>query len=120
MADPDVTAGGATTLLEVLAEFQADGYTTDFFVADDDGNVVCGSCQCVVPPTDLTIERSRRLEGASDPADEALVLAVACADCGARGTLILRYGPEAGAGESIVMRTVRDDRGDADEPYGPE
>lgn len=114
MDDPEVTAAGATTLLAVLADFQADGYRSDFFVADDEGAIVCGACQCVVPAAELAIERSRRLEGASDPADEALVLAVTCGDCGAKGTLILRYGPEASPGEAVVMRTLRDDRGDVD------
>ena len=119
MADPDSFARGAATLLDVLTEFQADGYTNDFFVADDDGHIVCMACQCVVAAPDLAIERSRRLEGASDPDDQMLVLAVACGDCGARGTLILRYGPEAGIGEAVVMRTLRDDRGDDDRAFGP-
>lgn len=120
MADADEIARGPATLLEVLEEFRADGYDGDFFVNEETGEVTCSACQAAMPATSLTIERSRRLEGASDPADMALVLALVCRDCGQRGTLIVRYGPEASAGEAAVMQALRDDRGDDDRSYGPE
>ena len=47
-----------------------------------------------------------RLEGASDPADMSLVVPLDCPDCGARGVLVLRYGPEASMEEADVLAVL--------------
>ena len=54
---------------------------------------------------------SRRVEGASDPADLALVTTVECPHCGARGALILRYGPEASEDEADLLTALERDAG---------
>lgn len=99
------------TLLEVLSELAGQGYTGDFYVDEDDGSVCCGACRTCVAPEDLRLDGLRRLEGASDPADMAAVLALTCASCGHKGTAVVRYGPEASAGEAILLRHLEDDRG---------
>jgi hypothetical protein len=57
----------------------------------------------------MLLRTLRRIEGASDPADMAAVLGLECPACGARGAAIVRYGPEAGPGDEIVL-THLDDR----------
>ena len=94
-----------TSLVAVIAGYRARGYEADFHVADD-GNLCCRVCgHCVVPAT-VTLDELRRLEGASDPADMLAVLAVRCPACGAKGTAVVQYGPEAELGHSILLRQL--------------
>jgi hypothetical protein len=98
------------TLTEVLAELTKAGYVADFFVDEDDGQVCCGSCRACQPPESLQLDGLRRIEGASDPADMAAVLALTCPSCGTKGTAIVRFGPEASAGDAIVLQHLDDAR----------
>ena len=54
----------------------------------------------------MTADHSTRLEGASDPADMMMVVPTTCPECGARGSLILHYGPAASAEEADVMAAL--------------
>ena len=101
-----------TTLAEVLAEFEADGYSGTFEV-EDDGTVRCLSCDRRSDPDALDLYAIRRLEGASDPADMAAVLATRCAQCGIGGVIVARYGPEASPGEVRLLQTGRDRRNES-------
>ena len=47
-----------------------------------------------------------RLEGASDPADQLIVVPLACPVCGARGTFVAHYGPEASLEEADVLAVL--------------
>jgi len=58
----------------------------------------------------VAVDALRRLEGASDPDDMIVVAAVSCPKCGAKGTLVLKYGPEATPEESEVLRSLEDGR----------
>lgn len=98
-----------TTLSAIIDGFTADGFTEDLFVTQE-GMVRCGVCHRDMPPGDLVLEGLRRVEGASDPADMAAVLALACNHCGSRGTVVIRFGPEAGPEDDAVLRAVEDDR----------
>lgn len=101
-ADP--TAGApsdGTTLTAVLDALAEEGYAGNATV-DDDGAVRCSACRELTPADEVGIERIRRLEGASDPADQALVLGIRCG-CGAAVALVVRYGPEAGAGDAAFL-----------------
>ncbi len=95
------------TLLSVLEELRAEGFERDMFVTAD-ALVRCGVCHHDARPAELQLHAIMRLEGASDPADEAAVLALSCAVCGARGTAVVRYGPEAEPQEDEVLRAVED------------
>ncbi|MDQ2651377.1 MAG: hypothetical protein M3Z03_17710 [Actinomycetota bacterium] len=99
-----------TTLVEVLADLAASGYDRDVFVREDDGWVCCSACRACQAPDQLILDGIRRLEGASDPADMAAVLAVTCASCGIHGTAVVKFGPEATEGEAILLRTIDDAR----------
>jgi NADPH2:quinone reductase len=95
--------GDNTTLSAVVAEFEAAGFDTAMELDERHRTVRCSACGGTTPVGDVTIHGLRRLEGASDPADMSAVLAVACGVCTAKGTLIVRYGPEASAGEADLL-----------------
>ena len=97
------------TLLSVLEELRVAGFDRDMFVTAD-AQIRCGSCHHVAEPAELDLDAIRRLEGASDPSDEAAVLALTCRICGARGTAVVRFGPEAGPQDDAVLRAVADHR----------
>lgn len=98
-----------TTVVAILDDLGELGYRGDMYVTDD-GQVRCGACRSLFDPEDMQVDLIRRVEGASDPADMAAVLALVCEDCGARGTAIVRFGPEASAGDARVLRQLDDHR----------
>lgn len=98
-----------TTLTAIIDAFVADGFDSDLFVTRE-GMIRCGVCHHDMPPGVAVLERLRRLEGASDPADMAAVLALTCPRCGARGTVVVRFGPEAGPADDAVLLALQDDR----------
>lgn len=100
-----------TTLVEVLDGYKTAGFVTDFW-AEESASVRCGECQSVLPATKLAIHSMRRLEGASDPADMATVVATSCPVCGAEGTMVLTYGPAASEVDSGVFSALADRRDD--------
>jgi hypothetical protein len=60
-----------------------------------------------------------RLEGASDPADLAIVIPLQCPHCGTDGALIAGYGPEASQAEADVLTAMpRDVRPSAADVVG--
>jgi hypothetical protein len=75
-----------------------------------DAMVRCGTCHQDTAPTDLDLLELIRLEGVADPADEAAVLALQCRLCGARGTAVVRFGPEAEPQEDAVLQAIEDRR----------
>jgi len=83
-----------------LVALREAGYVEDFEVAHG-ALVLTGT-----GPVDLAtvhIDQQYRFEGASDPDDESLVLALHMPDTGARGVLITAYGPSASASEGAVL-----------------
>src|SRR4051794_34533194 len=98
------------TLVEVLDELKEAGYVVDFFVDEDDGQVCCGSCRACQSPDTLRLDGLRRIEGGSDPADMAAVLALTCPSCGCKGTAIVRFGPEASTGDAVLLKHLDDAR----------
>jgi hypothetical protein len=101
-----------TTLTEVLAGYERDGYRLPFYVADDGLRCPDGK---VVGVDAVVIHSLRRLEGASDPADEMLVAAIEVAGYGL-GTVVLRHGPQASPAEVDLLTRADDERGAAGLP----
>ena len=99
------------TLVELLADLRAEGYERDVTVHED-GQLCCRGCDHCVAPEDMELLTLRRVEGASDPGDEAAVLGLRCAGCNELGVAVVRYGPEAGPGDVAVLRAVADRRVD--------
>ena len=105
MADP----GDEITIVEAITALRADGFTSDFAVASG-GVVRCGACGHAHAPEELTVQALVRVEGISDPADEAAAFGLACGRCGTRGVLVVAYGPTATADEAAVITALGDGR----------
>jgi hypothetical protein len=97
------------TLVEVLADLAEEGFTEDVAVHDD-GGLCCRRCGHCVAAADMQLRTLRRIEGASDPADMAAVLGLECPACGTRGAAVVRFGPEAGPGDEVVLQHIDDRR----------
>ncbi len=91
-----------TTLVEVLAALRRSGYEHSL-TARDDGELSCSNCGQRTPPEQFDVDHERRLEGASDPADEMLVLAGTCEACGERAVIVLGFGPTASPADEAVL-----------------
>ena len=105
---PDYSSDGET-LKEIIDAFEADGYTGQF-IAVEGGKVRCTKCRTEVDAATVELHALRRTEGASDPDDMAAVGALVCPSCGCKGTIVLRFGPEASFEDAEVLRLVEDDR----------
>jgi hypothetical protein len=98
-----------TTLVALVDAFVADGYAGNFG-AREEAMVMCFACHTLTPAREVRLEALRRTEGASDPADMAVVAAVVCPHCGQKGTLVLHFGAEATPEEDEVLHDLEDDR----------
>jgi hypothetical protein len=107
MDDLPGVARGAQTLLGVLEEFGARGWSTQF-VARDDAMIECETCHHTVAAAEVPVLELRRLEGASDPDDMLAVVALECPNCAGRGSLVLNYGPTATAEDAAVLLALGD------------
>jgi hypothetical protein len=81
------------TVTEAVQLLEASGYESAFFL--DDHGFNCRSCKLVHAPDRLVVDRTFRYEGASDPGDSTIVIAVRCPACGATGIIVSAYGPDA-------------------------
>lgn len=97
-ADGTITPPGApsdnTTLTAVLADFEAAGFTASFG-AREGARLHCSACRDEHPVAGFRVDGFRRLEGASDPDAQTLLVASACPGCGAKGTAVFGYGPDS-------------------------
>ena len=100
---------GGLTIADALREFEARGYVGQF-VIQPGGSVECTVCGEKQSPRKLPLESMRRIEGASDPADLVFIGALRCANCGARGTAVVPYGPQATPESAHVLRELEDAR----------
>ena len=94
------------TLSQAVDRLTALGYT-DYFLAEPDGlrAIVAG---ILYRPEALVIEEVARFEGISDPADEAIVLALHCREDGIKGTYTVPFGRGMGALDAEMMHRLRD------------
>ncbi len=94
------------TLSQAVDRLTAQGYT-DGFRAEPDGMraVVAG---ILYQPEWLVVEEVVRFEGISDPADEAILLALHCGKDGIKGTYTVPFGPGMGALDAEMMHRLRD------------
>jgi hypothetical protein len=101
--------GEDETILDVLGELESQGFTGQFMPRGG-GQVECLTCHRLSPADETVFRQLRRLEGASDPDDMLAVVGLACPHCGARGTAVLGYGPEADAVDTEVLELLEDAR----------
>jgi hypothetical protein len=81
------------TVTEAVTELEDAGYTSPFLQRG--AELVCLACGTPHPLLVGVVDAFYRFEGPSDPGDEAIVLGVRCGECGARGTLVSAFGPDA-------------------------
>src|SRR3954454_22200594 len=84
------THDGAATLTEVLAGYAEGGFTSGFSVAENT-RLECLTCGEDSPASEVRLSSLRRLEGASDPVGMVAVVAPACPNCSAQGTVVLGF-----------------------------
>lgn len=101
--------GEVQTLATILDALKREGYEGQFG-AHAGATVTCFTCHHVSPAASFRVETLRRLEGASDPADMLVVAPVTCPRCGARGSLVLNYGPQSTAEEADVLLALAEPR----------
>ena len=86
------------TLVEILDQLAAEGHEDEVILNVGHGEGPTGTwsgCEHQALLRDATVLATYRLEGASDPDDMNLVDLLACPVCGATGTVVLCYGPQA-------------------------
>lgn len=88
-----VAAPSAGTLTEGVAELAALGYGED--LRFDGGVLSCRRCGETHPTDAAEVDQVRRYEGQSDPGDEAILIGLRCPHCGAQGSIVSSYGPDA-------------------------
>ncbi len=96
-----------STLGELLAGFEVEGYRTQM-AARPGGYVLCTGCHQETDAAEMQVDGLERTEGASDPDDMLAVFALVCPLCNSQGTLVLGYGPEAGADDAEVLVRLGD------------
>jgi hypothetical protein len=103
--EPDIVADSVT---DALAQLVAAGYRGDF--SGRAGAVHCGACHDDHGPERAQVDRVYRYEGPSDPDEQAIVLALSCPVCGAKGTLVSGYGPSTDPDDIDLIVALSDDR----------
>ena len=98
-------ASDGTTLVEVIRRLEAEGYVGQM-AAEEGGMIRCFTCRQDSPAREVHIQVLRRTEGASDPDDMVAVAALICPHCGAKGTVALKYGPEASPEEMEALEQL--------------
>ena len=93
------------TLGEILATLARDGWDGE---ADthEGGTIRWRRCGHEAAAANVDVAVLRRMEGASDPDDMVAVVAAACPTCGDRASLVLHYGPTAGAADNDVLAAL--------------
>ncbi len=99
----------ATTVSEIVAEYEKQGYVMSFTVVEG-GKLKCGACRTVSHADTMQVNAIARAEGPSDPADMALVALVTCPWCSVSGIVVVGYGPSASLEDADVLERLNDDR----------
>ena len=106
-----VTAGAPsdnTTLQAVLDAYAAEGFADSYDIGED-GRLTHRPTGEAEDLDDLEVVRLRRLEGASDPADMMLVVAVRSRHGGRQGVVLTPFGPNASEAQADVLARWQDE-----------
>ncbi len=90
------------TVLDASRRLRHDGFVVDFF-ASKEGRLRCPACGQDHEPRAMSIHEVVRYEGASDPDDQTILLALS-SDCGRRGLYSAAFGAAAAPADAIVLR----------------
>ncbi len=97
------------TMSEAISRLERAGYGGSF--ATEDGGLRCAACGGWHVAGDVAIDEIVGFEGDSDPADEAILFALDCGHCGAKGTYVSAYGPAMESADVEVVTGLLDHRG---------
>lgn len=92
-----------TTLAHTMKQLKRQGFADQFQVRD--GELFALRVERAYQPEDLNVVQQHRFEGTSNPADEAILLAIR-ADDGVKGTLCTTFGPDLGQDEIRVLQAL--------------
>jgi hypothetical protein len=100
------------TLSQAMARLRVAGYVGEFS-ASPEGDLLCRSCGTSQAPESIEIRETVRFEGDSNPDDEAILLALQCAD-GCLGQFSAAFGPGTPPADVMMLqRLSRPGRGTA-------
>src|SRR3712207_934908 len=90
---------------EIIAAFEHDGFACAMTPLAG-ATIRCGECGQSPPAGEFAVASMRRTEGASDPGVMSAIAAITCPSCGTRGTVVVRFGPEAGEADEDVLAAL--------------
>jgi hypothetical protein len=93
------------SIADVVQDLAADGWR-ERFAPLEGGEVRCPSCGAELPASDLPTEGLRRVDGATDPSDVAVVVPVTCPTCTTRGVVVVRSGLDGGPEDTDVVAAL--------------
>jgi len=108
-------AQDAQTIADAIRVLESEGYTSQFRALEG-GILECLHCHESTPAAAVAVEKMARLEGPTDPADMVALAALTCPRCGARGTLLLGYGPDSSLEDAEALQALGDARQGAGVP----
>ncbi len=92
------------TLSQAVDRLTAGGYADDFRA--EPGGLRALGADVLYRPESLAVDEVVRFEGITDPADEAIVLALHCEKDGTKGTYAVAFGPGMGALDAEMVRRL--------------
>ncbi len=92
------------TLLDATDRLRARGFDHDFS-ATSSGRLRCAASDVEHDPEVMRIEEIVRYEGASDPNDQSIMLALSCR-CGRRGLYSAAFGPDTAEADVAVLHRI--------------
>ena len=100
------------TLSTAMNRLRSQGYIEDFIAAPD-GELHCGACEgdCA---TNVEVDEIVRFEGASDPGDSVILVALHCG-CGHAGLFSASYGPDIAPNDAMALRRLAERRTSSDD-----
>lgn len=98
----NMNIGIMTTLSEVTNSLKGKGYKTDFKLGPN--YLECEGNHLKIFPSEFIVDKHYRFEGASDPADEAIVFAISSSKYNLKGVLVNGYGISS---ESITDEMIK-------------
>lgn len=96
------------SIVDTLARLRRKGFVGEFVLEPEDipPGLCCRTCGRRHLPRRTTVAAVHRFEGPTSPEDEALLLALVCPRCGAKGTVVTSYGPVAAPEEAELLQAL--------------
>ncbi len=115
--------GEERSIPELLIDYESSGYCCALMPTDDGSGLRCTSCNHDWPADAARIDAIHRFEGASDPDDMCVVLALQAPrpdGSACRGVVVLGFGPTASPAERALLTLLQFPAGGRDAPLpGP-